>query len=47
MSAYVLLNLFYRLGSSDKMQGLLNILLLFHNKFYIGVPILESIYPII
>ena len=46
MSAYVLLNLFYRLGSSNKMQSLLNILLLFHNKFYIGVLMLESIYHI-
>ena len=46
MGAYALLNLFYRFGSSDEMQGLLNILLLFHNKFYIGVPMLESIYHI-
>ena len=33
MSAYVLLNLLNELGKSDKMQGLLSILLLFRNKF--------------
>ena len=33
MSAHVLLNLFNKLGKSDKMQGLLSILSLFSNDF--------------
>ena len=33
MSAHVLLNLLNKLGNSDKMQGLLSILLLFHKGF--------------
>ena len=33
MSANVLLNLLNKSGKRDKMQGLLSILLLFHNEF--------------
>ena len=33
MSAHVLLNLLNELGKSDKMRGLLSILLLFRNEF--------------
>ena len=33
MSAHVLLNLLNELGKSDKMRGLLSILLLFFNQF--------------
>ena len=33
MSAHVLLNLLNKLGKSDKMRGLPNILSLFRNKF--------------
>ena len=33
MRAHVLLNLFYELGKSEKMQGLPSILSLFRNKF--------------
>ena len=48
MSAHVLLNLLNKLGKSDKMRGLLNILSLFRNKFnkfnYTGARMLDSIY---
>ena len=33
MSAHVSLNLLYKLGKKDKMQGLSSILSLFRNKF--------------
>ena len=33
MSAHVLVNLLNELRKSDKMRGLLSILLFFHNKF--------------
>ena len=49
MSAHVLLNLLNELGKSDKMQGLLSILLLFRDKFNkfnnTGARMLDSIYP--
>ena len=48
MSAHVLLNLLNELGKSDKMRGLLSILLLFCNKFNkfnnTGARTLYSIY---
>ena len=48
MSARVLLNLLKELGKSDKMQGLLIILSLFHNEYIkfnnTGAPMLDSIY---
>ena len=48
MSAHVLLNLFNKLGKSDKMRGLPSILSLFCNKFdkfnNAGVRMLDSIY---
>ena len=51
MSAHVLLNLFNKLGKSDKMQGLMSILLLFRhefNKFNITrARTLDSIYHMI
>ena len=50
MSAHVLLNLFNKLGKSDKMRGLPSILLLFcseFNKFNnTRAQILDSIYHI-
>ena len=48
MSAHVLLNLLNKLGKSDKMRGLLSILLLFRNEFNKfnnkGARMLDSIY---
>ena len=47
MSAHVLLNLLKELGKSDRMRGLLSILLLFRNKFNkfnnTGARLLDSI----
>ena len=51
MSAHVLLNLFNKLGKSDKMWGLLSILLLFRHKFnkfnITRARMLDSIYHMI
>ena len=51
MSAHVLLNLLNELGKSDKMRGLLSILLLFCNGFNkfnnTGARMLDSIYHMI
>ena len=48
MSAHVLLNLLDEFKKRDKMQGLLSILSIFHNKFNkynnTGACILDSIY---
>ena len=48
MSAHVLLNLLNELGKSDKIRGLLSILLLFRNEFNkfndTGARMLDSIY---
>ena len=48
MSAHVLLNLFIKLVKSDKMRGLLSILLLFRKEFNkfnnTGSRMLDSIY---
>ena len=48
MSAHVLLNLLNELRKSDKMQGLLSILLLFRNEFTkfnnTGARMLDSVY---
>ena len=48
MSVHVLLHLLNELGESDKMRGLLSILLFFHNKFNkfinTGARLLNSIY---
>ena len=51
MSAHVLLNLLNELGKSDKMRGLLSILLLYCNGFNkfnnTGARMLDSIYHMI
>ena len=48
MNAHVLLNLLNEFGKSDKMPGLLSILLLFRSEFYkfnnTGAGMLDSIY---